>query len=124
MKFAHAMIRVADIDKSMRFYCDLLGLKVAKTMDLEDCRLYYLTDSFGNTHIELTHNHETPDGGYKNGSAFGHFAFETEDLDEFTKKLRSMGYDYTEPPFMLEELGIRISFIEDPDGNAIEVIEA
>lgn len=73
--------------------------------------------------IELTENFDTPMDGYKNGDAFGHFAFETESFDEFTQKLNKMGYSYLYEPFVLEGTGLKIAFIKDPDGNEVEIIE-
>ena len=123
MRLLHIMIRVKDYAESMRFYGELLGLKEVKTMDLDDCRLHYLADGYGNVQIDLTENFDTPMDGYKNGDAFGHFAFETESFDEFTQKLNKMGYSYLYEPFVLEGTGLKIAFIKDPDGNEVEIIE-
>lgn len=123
MKLLHVMIRVKDINKSLDFYTKLLGLKQAEILELEDCRLHYLCDEYGEVQIELTENFQNPPEGYANGSAFGHFAFETDSFDEFTPKLKKFGYDYVYEPFVLEGPGLKIAFIKDPDGNEIEIIE-
>lgn len=123
MKFLHAMIRVKDIDKSMEFYTKLLDMNLVRTIKLDDCVLYFLSDNDGQTQIELTANFENPENGYENGNAFGHFAFEVESMDEFTQKLALMGYEYLYEPFYMEEAGSTIAFIKDPDGNEIELIE-
>jgi lactoylglutathione lyase len=123
MKFLHTMIRVSDIDKSLKFYEELLGLKISRTMDLDDCKLYFLNDGFSNVEIELTHNFETPEGGYDVGTQFGHFAFEVESMDEFTSKMENLGYTYLYEPFELKP-GLKIAFVQDPDGSEIELIEA
>lgn len=123
MKLLHAMIRVKDIQKSLDFYENLLGMKVVKTMELEDSRLHFLADEYGAVQIELTENFETPQNGYENGSAFGHFAFETDSFDDFTQKLKKTGYEYLYEPFVLEGANLKIAFIKDPDGNEIEIIE-
>lgn len=123
MRLLHTMIRVKDIDESMKFYGELLGLKEVKTMDLEDSKLHFLADGYGNVQIELTENFDTPLDGYKNGNAFGHFAFETDSFDDFGAKLTKMGYSYLYEPFVLEDTGLKIAFIKDPDGNEIEIIE-
>ena len=65
---------------------------------------------------------ENPENGYTNGNAFGHFAFGVDSMDEFTKKLHSMGYEYLYEPYYMEEAGSTIAFIKDPDGNEIEII--
>lgn len=123
MKFLHSMIRVKDKDESLKFYTELFDMKLTEERRLEDCTLYFLTDSSGNVQIELTYNDDTPADGYKNGNAFGHFAFYCDDLDKFTSKLNSMGYKYLYEPFDLTGKGSKIAFINDPDGNEIELIE-
>ena len=123
MRLLHIMIRVKNYEESMRFYGELLGLKEVKTMGLDDCKLHFLADGYGNVQIELTENFDTPMDGYKNGDAFGHFAFETESFDECTQKLHKMGYEYLYEPFVLENTGLKIAFIKDPDGNEVEIIE-
>ncbi len=121
MKYLHSMIRVKDENKAKEFYCDLLGLKLANRVRLEDCYLQYLLDEATNTEIELTINDEKQD--YTNGSAFGHFAFECENLDEFDKKMKQKGYNWEVEPFVLEQLNIKIAFLNDPDGNSVELIQ-
>lgn len=121
MKFLHSMIRIKDEKEAKRFYCDFLGLKEGKRLRLEDCYLQYLTDPITGVEIELTINDEKQE--YTQGSAFGHFAFECENLDEISKKMEEMGYSWDVEPFMLDSIKKRISFINDPDGNSIELIE-
>ena len=123
MKFLHSMIRVKNLEKSMQFYTELMGLKLVEEHRLEDCTLYFLEDEATKTQIELTYNDDTPDNGYANGNAFGHFAFYCENLDEFTKKLDKTGYKYLYEPFDLNGKGSKIAFVNDPDGNEIELIE-
>lgn len=121
MKFLHSMIRIKDEKEAKRFYCDFLGLKEGKRLRLEDCYLQYLTEPITGVEIELTINDEKQE--YTQGSAFGHFAFECENLDEISKKMEEMGYSWDVEPFMLDSIKKRISFINDPDGNSIELIE-
>ena len=123
MKFLHSMIRVKDKDESLRFYMELFNMKLIEQRRLEDCTLYFLNDESGEVQIELTYNDETPKDGYTNGNAFGHFAFSCDDMDKFSEKLRSMGYEYLYEPFDLTGKGSKIAFINDPDGNEIEIIE-
>lgn len=123
MKFLHSMIRVKDIDASLKFYTELLNMKLADKKRLEDCTLYFLSDEENTCQIELTHNDETPENGYENGNGFGHFAFSCENLDKFSEKLNSLGYKYLYEPFDLNGKGSKIAFITDPDGNEIELIE-
>ena len=67
MKFLHSMIRVKDIDASLKFYTELLNMKLDHKKRLEDCELYFLNDESGCCQIELTYNDETPKDGYKIG---------------------------------------------------------
>ena len=123
MKFLHTMVRVKDIEKSLKFYTEVLNMKLDHKKRLEDCWLYFLTDEENTCQIELTYNDETPDGGYELGSGFGHFAFSVDSLDEFTDKINKLGYSYLYPPFDLNGKGSKIAFINDPDGYEIELIE-
>lgn len=123
MKFLHTMIRVKDIKKSLEFYTKLFDLELAKEKRLDDCNLYFLSDKEGYTQIELTYNDETPEKGYETGTGFGHFAFATESMDEFTKKLHALGYEYLYEPYRLSAVGSNIAFVKDPDGYEIELIE-
>ena len=123
MKILHAMIRVKDIDASMKFYTELLGLEKTHEIKLEDCILHFLKDKDSDFEIELTQNFDIPENGYQNGNAFGHFAVETANMNEFDKKMKNLGYEYLYEPFILEEASSKIAFIKDPDGNEIEVIE-
>lgn len=123
MKFLHSMIRVKDINKSLDFYTKVLNMKQVRQKRLDDCMLYFLQDENDTCQIELTYNDETPKEGYTNGNAFGHFAFEVSSLDEFSEKLKNLGYEYLYEPFDLDGKGSKIAFIKDPDGNEIELIE-
>lgn len=123
MKILHAMIRVKDIDASMKFYTELLGLKKTHEIKLDDSILHFLKGEDCDFEIELTQNFEIPDNGYTNGNAFGHFAVETKDMDEFDKKFRALGGEYLYEPFIMEEAQSKIAFIKDPDGNEIEIIQ-
>lgn len=117
------MIRVKDIDKSLKFYTELLGLELAKKLRLEDSTLYFLSDKEGYAQIELTYNDERPEGGYEIGTGFGHFAFAVDSMDEFTKKLHALGYEYLYEPFNLPDHKFKIAFVKDPDGYEVELIE-
>ncbi len=123
MKFLHTMIRVKDIEKSLKFYTEVLDMELGHQKRLEDCTLYFLNDKEKTCQIELTYNDETPKEGYIVGSGFGHFAFAVESLEEFSKKLFDLGYEYLYAPFDLNGKGSKIAFIQDPDGYEIELIE-
>lgn len=123
MKFLHAMIRVSDLKKSLNFYKEILGFDVVKTLRLEDCTLYYLgNEESGSFQIELTDNDEKVDG-YENGNAFGHFAFEADDLIQVEQKMKKLGIEWLYEPYELCEINSKIAFLKDPDGNEIELIQ-
>lgn len=123
MKFLHTMIRVKDIDASLKFYTEVLDMTLDHKKRLDDCWLYFLNDKENTCQIELTYNDETPENGYEIGSGFGHFAFAVDSMDEFTKKISKLGYEYLYEPFDLNGKGSKIAFINDPDGYEIELIE-
>ena len=123
MKLLHTMIRVKNIDESLKFYTELLNMKLDKKKELDDCELYFLTDEDGCNQIELTYNHDTPQNGYDIGTGFGHMAFSVKSLDEFTEKLYSLGYKYLYEPYNLNGISSTIAFVNDPDGYEIELIE-
>ena len=123
MKFLHSMIRVKDIEASLKFYTELFDMKLDEKRRLEDCWLYFLSDKENTCQIELTFNDETPKEGYNIGNGFGHFAFHVDSLDDFTEKLTILGYKYLYEPFDLNGKGSKIAFINDPDGYEIELIE-
>ena len=123
MKFLHSMIRVKNIEESLKFYTELFNMKLTEKRRLEDCWLYFLSDETNTCQIELTYNDETPKGGYTVGNGFGHFAFGVDSLKDFTQKINKLGYQYLYEPFDLTGKGSLIAFIQDPDGYEIELIE-
>ena len=123
MKLLHTMIRVKNIDESLRFYTELLNMKLADKRRLEDCWLYFLNDEEGTTQLELTYNDETPENGYEIGSGFGHLAFSVESMEKITERMKKLGYKFLYEPFDLTGKGSKIAFLNDPDGYEIELIE-
>ncbi len=123
MKFLHSMIRVKDLQKSLNFYCDFLGMEIQEIKELDDCKLYFLGNKeSGDVQIELTDNFEKPEE-YKNGNAFGHFAFQTDSMKNTSEQIKKFGYDWLYEPFTLDAVSSTIAFIKDPDGNEIEIIQ-
>jgi len=123
MKFLHTMFRVKDIEASLKFYTELLDMHVVEKRRLEDCCLYFLSDDKNTCQLELTYNDETPYKGYDIGKGFGHIAFQVDSFDEFSIKMKKLGYDYLYEPFDLTGKGSNIAFIKDPDGYEIELIK-
>ncbi|HKY60895.1 MAG TPA: VOC family protein [Gemmatimonadota bacterium] len=122
-RLLHTMIRVKDLDRSVRFYTRVLGLREARRKVLEkaDATLVFMVDAAGHHPIELTFNHDGRD--YQLGDQFGHLAFGVEDLDTAREELARHGVEFTRGPYRVGEGGSRIAFIRDPDGIEIELIE-
>lgn len=124
MKFLHTMIRVKNIDDSLKFYTELMDMHIVEKRRLDDCWLYFLSDEENTCQLELTYNDETPDNGYDIGTGFGHLAYHVDSFDEFSEKLYKLGYKYLYKPFDLTGKGSMIAFINDPDGYEIELIQS
>ena len=122
MRFAHTMIRVTDMETSIVFYRDTLGLELIEHFDLPgaDATLAFLKDPKSGMEIELTYNHDGR--SYEHGSAFGHLAFFVESLDAKHAELAAKGVHFSlEPKTMMN--GTRIAYAVDPTGYQIELIE-
>lgn len=122
-KLLHTMIRVSDLERSVRFYTDVIGLREQRRKVLEkaDATLVFLGDESGHHAIELTYNH---DGRrYELGNQFGHFALGVGDLEATRGELAAKGIEFSRGPYRVSEGGSMIAFIRDPDGIEIELIE-
>ena len=95
MRLYHTMIRVKDLDETLRFYTEFLGLKEARRHELGDeATLVFLTDEDANYYLELTHNKDGRD--YTLGDQFGHLAFLVDDLDAVIEKVKANDWWYRE----------------------------
>ena len=122
-RLLHTMIRVKDLDRSVRFYTEVMGLTEQRRRVLEkaDATLVFLTDEAEHHAIELTFNHDGRD--YDLGNQFGHFALGVPDLDAARTELATQGVDFSRGPYSVSTGGPLIAFIRDPDGIEIELIE-
>jgi lactoylglutathione lyase len=117
------MVRVKDLERSVRFYTEVLGLREQRRKVLEkaDATLVFLSDEAGHHAIELTYNHDGRD--YELGNQFGHFALGVPDLEGARIELETRGVEFSRGPYRVSTGGSMIAFIRDPDGIEIELIE-
>lgn len=122
MRYAHTMIRVKDMDASIAFYRDTLGLELVEHFELPgaDATLAFFKDPRSGFEIELTFNHDGRD--YELGNAFGHLAFFVESVDAKFDELSARGVAFSLEPKTMKN-GTRIAFADDPTGYKIELIE-
>ncbi len=125
MQFLHTMIRVNDLDESLRFYCDALGMKLLRKQDYPGGEFTLAFVGYGdekdNTVIELTHNWGT--SSYDQGSAFGHLAIGVDDIYQACDELKGRGVNVVREPGPMAHGGAVIAFIEDPNGYKVELID-
>ncbi|MFK5977933.1 MAG: lactoylglutathione lyase [Rhizobiaceae bacterium] len=131
MKFLHTMVRVTDLEKSLDFYCNKMGMKEIRRMDSERGRftLVFLAsaDDLATCEgdmvstrpapcLELTHNWDPET--YTGGRNFGHLAYEVDNIYEFCQKMMDAGVTINRPP----RDGL-MAFIRSPDGISVEILQ-
>lgn len=123
-KMLHTCIRVMDLEKSLRFYQEALGLKETRRKDFPEDKftLVFLSDASGNYELELTYNYN-PDKPYEIGNGFSHIAVSVANLEGSREKHEEMGYKVTRLMGLPGEKP-RYYFVTDPDGFEVEVIRA
>ncbi|UCB55486.1 MAG: lactoylglutathione lyase [Thiotrichales bacterium] len=124
MRLLHTMIRVGDLQKSINFYTDILGMKLLRQKDYPDGKFTLAFVGYGdekdNSVIELTHNWDTDN--YNLGNGFGHLAIEVDDVYAAAEKIRSQGGKIIREPGPMNAGTTIIAFVEDPDGYPIELL--
>ena len=125
MRILHTMLRVGDLQRSIRFYTDVLGMRVLRTTDRPEQK-YTLAfvgygEESGNAVLELTYNYGVDK--YDLGSAFGHVAIEVPDAAAACEAVRGKGGKVTREAGPVKGGTTVIAFVEDPDGYKIELIE-
>ena len=119
------MLRVGDLDRSINFYTNILGMKLLRTTDRPDqkYKLAFLGYSIDNkqSEIELTYNYDTDK--YIHGDAFGHIAVGIKNVKEMCNIVKSKGGKITREAGPVKGGKTIIAFIEDPDGYKIELIQ-
>jgi lactoylglutathione lyase len=124
MRLLHTMLRVGNLEKSLRFYTEVLGMKLLRKQDYPDGKFTLAFVGYGDeTHhsaLELTHNWDTEK--YELGNAYGHIALEVEDVYKACEKIRSQGGKIVREAGPMKHGNTVLAFVEDPDGYRIELL--
>jgi lactoylglutathione lyase len=125
MRFLHTMLRVGDLEASIRFYCEVLGMQLLRRDDFPDGRFTLAFVGYGaesdHTVIELTHNWDT--SAYSIGDGYGHIALGVEDIYATCAEITAKGGKVTRAPGAMKHGTTVIAFVEDPTGYKIELIQ-
>ncbi|MCB1838057.1 MAG: lactoylglutathione lyase [Alcanivoracaceae bacterium] len=124
MRILHTMIRVGDLQKSIDFYTDVLGMKLLRQKDYPDGRFTLAfvgyQDEADGAVLELTHNWDTP--SYDLGNGYGHVALAVDDVYAACERIREKGGRITREPGPMKHGSTILAFVEDPDGYKIELL--
>lgn len=125
MRMLHTMLRVGDLERSLSFYTEVLGMKLLRRKDYTGGKFTLAFVGYGDesdhTVIELTHNWDTD--SYDLGTGYGHIALAVEDAAAACDAIREKGGNVVREAGPMKHGGSVIAFIEDPDGYKIELIE-
>ena len=124
MRILHTMLRVGDLDRSIAFYTDVLGMRLLRRKDYPEGRftlafVSYQDESEGAA-IELTHNWDTQ--RYDLGNGYGHVALAVQDVYAACDRIREKGGKITREPGPMKHGSTILAFVEDPDGYKIELL--
>lgn len=121
MKYLHVMVRVKDLDASMRFYCDLMGLEEIRRIESEQGRftlVYLAAPGQPEVPLELTYNWDGDTGLPSDSRHFGHLAYEVDNIYETCQFLQDNGVVINRPP-----RDGRMAFVRSPDNVSIELLQ-
>ncbi|MEQ1556482.1 MAG: lactoylglutathione lyase [Gallionella sp.] len=125
MKILHTMLRVVDLEKSLAFYTEILGMKLLRRSDYPDGKFTLAFVGYGSESdgavIELTHNWGVEK--YELGNAFGHIAIEVADAYKACAEIKQRGGKVVRDAGAMKHGNTVIAFVEDPDGYKIELIQ-
>ncbi len=120
MKYLHTMVRISDIDESLRFYVDCLGLKVLRRSDYKEGRftlIFLAAEGDEDAQIELTYNWDPEP--YDSGRNFGHLAYQVKNIYRTCERLSDCGVVINRPP-----RDGRMAFVQSPDSISVELLQA
>jgi lactoylglutathione lyase len=125
MKMLHTMLRVGDLDQSIAFYCDILGMELLRRKDYPSGKFTLAFVGYGseqdNTVIELTYNWGVSE--YDLGKGYGHIALGVDDIYGTCDRIKAQGGKVSREPGPMKHGSTVIAFVEDPDGYKIELIQ-
>lgn len=125
MRILHTMLRVGDLEKSLAFYTEILGMRLLRRKDYPDGKFTLAfvgyQDEADGAVIELTHNWDT--SSYNLGDGYGHIALEVEDAYKACEEIKARGGKVTREAGPMKHGQTVIAFVEDPDGYKIELIQ-
>jgi len=125
MRLLHVMLRVGDLERSIAFYTEVLGMGLLRRKDYPEGRFTLAFLGYGpeseTTVIELTHNWDT--GSYELGGGYGHIALGVDDIHAACAAIATRGGRVVRPPGPMKHGSTVIAFIEDPDGYKVELIQ-
>ncbi len=120
MKYLHTMVRVSDLDESIDFYCNKLGLEELRRIDVEAARftlVFLVAPGDPEAQVELTYNWD--EKGYGAGRNFGHLAYNVDDVYATCQRLMDAGVTINRPP-----RDGHMAFVRSPDGISIELLQS
>ena len=124
MRLLHTMLRVVDLEKSLAFYTQVLGMRLLRRKDYPEGRFTLAFVGYGAEHegavIELTHNWDTT--SYELGNAYGHIALEVDDVYQACERIKAAGGKVTREAGPMKHGTTILAFVEDPDGYKIELL--
>lgn len=125
MRLLHVMLRVVDLERSIAFYTEVLGMRLLRRKDYSSGRFSLAFLGYGEEHdttvLELTHNWDT--SAYEIGTAYGHLALGVDDIQAACAAIADRGGRLVRPPGPMKHGTTVIAFLEDPDGYKVELIE-
>ena len=119
IRYLHTMVRVSDVEASLRFYCEGLGLRQVRKIDNREGRytlIFLAPEGQQEAQVELTFNWDPEE--YTGGRNFGHLAYSVDNIYETCEHLQSMGITINRPP-----RDGRMAFVRSPDGISIELLQ-
>ena len=124
MRILHTMLRVGDLQRSIDFYTNVLGMRLLRQKDYPDGKFTLAFVGYGDEKdeavLELTHNWDTD--RYDLGDGYGHIALEVDDVYQAAERIRAKGGKVVREPGPMNAGSTIIAFVEDPDGYPIELL--